>query len=170
MYNGSPMGKADTKDLLLFPKPFGKDRWDLARWLRGFVWNLYRQCNELIYDATNALIFDWTPTDRTSEGFCSVLVGTTPYLHFGFYWGSKINDPKGLLFGDGKQDRYLKVVDTIAFPKADAGNLMKEACVYSLAISTAEDCTLRGATITRSARPVLRRPGGLRRKTSPRDS
>jgi hypothetical protein len=165
------MGKADTRDLHLFLKPFAKDVRDLALWLRDFVWDRYPQCNELIYDTYNALVFGWTPTDRTSEGFCSVLVGTAPYLHFGFYWGSKLNDPERMLVGNGKQYRFLKVADKSGFPKAYARKLMKEAYAYSLSISKAKDCALKGATITKAMAPVLRRPGGIiRRKTSPRHS
>src|ERR1043165_5381020 len=145
------MGKADTKDLLRFLKPFRKDVRELALWLRGFVWDLYPQCNEIVYDNYNALAFGWTPTDRTSEAFCSVALGTKQYVHFGFYWGSKIRDPKRMLLGNGKQYRYLKVYDKTGFPKAYVKKLMKEAYAYSRSISKAKDCTLKGATITRSA-------------------
>ena len=77
-------------------------------WLRDFVWDLYPQCNELIYDNYNALAFGWSPTDRLGHTFCSVAV-MEKYLHFGFYWGAQIADPEKKLLGKGNQYRYIKI-------------------------------------------------------------
>ena len=44
------MSKEQSHDLATFLTPFGEDITDLALWLREFVWDLYPQTNELIYD------------------------------------------------------------------------------------------------------------------------
>jgi len=44
------MGVRDTKDLKGFLEPFDERIADLAPWLRKFVWKLYPERNELIYD------------------------------------------------------------------------------------------------------------------------
>src|SRR5258706_11523523 len=112
------MSKEDTKDLLKFIKLFDDDIKELALWLRGFVWDLYPSCNELIYDNYNAVAFGWSPTDRVGDTFCSVAIFGNKYVHFGFYRGSLISDPKKILLGNGKQYRYIKVKTKSEFPKA----------------------------------------------------
>ena len=69
------MSKEQTKDLIRFLKPFPDDVKKRALWLREFVWDLYPDCNELIYDNYNALAFGWSPTDRLGHTFCSIAAG-----------------------------------------------------------------------------------------------
>ena len=95
------MSKAEKKVLLSFLSSFGKEKISLVMWLRDFVWEMYPKTNELIYDNYNALAFGWSPTDRVGHTFCSIAVGrTSKNIHFGFYWGSEINDDK-ILLGKG---------------------------------------------------------------------
>ena len=127
------MSKEETKDLLKFLTPFSEEIREIALWLREFVWDLYPDANELIYDNYNALAFGWSLTDKLSDTFCSVAVWGNKYVHFGFYWGSKIADPEKMLLGNGNQYRYIKVKTKNDFPKAYIKKLLKEAYAYSLA-------------------------------------
>jgi hypothetical protein len=160
------MGKEDTKDLLKFLMPFSDEIREIALWLRKFVWDLYPDANELIYDNYNALAFGWSISDKLGDTFCSVAVWGNKYVHFGFYWGSKITDPEKILLGNGNQYRYIKVATKNDFPKVYIKKLLKEAYTYSLAkmkpgvperISKKQ--TLKGVTITKSSLPIKRRPG-----------
>ena len=100
------MSKEQTKDLLKFLKPFSKVIIERALWLREFIWDLYPQTNELIYDNYNALAVGWSPTDRVGHTFCSITVGrSSKNIHFGFYWGSELSDPDKILLGEGNQYR-----------------------------------------------------------------
>jgi hypothetical protein len=126
------MPKETVKDLLKFLKPFPKEIRETALWLREFVWDLYPDCNELIYDNYNAVAFGWSITDKLGDLFCNIAVGRTSYnVHFGFFWGSKIADPEKKLIGGGNQYRYLLVTDLKKFPKAYIQKLLKEAYAYS---------------------------------------
>lgn len=161
------MSKEDTKDLLKFLTPFSDEIREIALWLRKFVWDLYPDANELIYDNYNALAFGWSISDRLGDTFCSIAVWGNEYVHFGFYWGSKITDPEKILLGNGKQYRYIKVTTKKDFPKVYINKLLKEAYTYSLvkmkraaSEHTGKKQTLKkGATITKSSLPVKRRPG-----------
>lgn len=86
--------KEDVKDLTKFLQPFSKKIQELAMWLREFIWDLYPNTNELIYDNYNAVAVGWSPTDRVGHTFCSFDVFNNKYVHFGFYWGSQIADPE----------------------------------------------------------------------------
>lgn len=145
------MSKEQTKDLLKFLKPFNKDLAERALWLREFIWNLYPQSNELIYDNYNALAVGWSPTDRVGHTFCSIAVGRTSYnLHFGFYWGSELADPDKILLGEGNQYRYIQVPDKNNFPKPYIKKLVKEAYANSLAKVKDKKQIMNGQTIVKS--------------------
>ncbi len=151
------MAKHDTKDLLKFLRPFDEDIRDRVLWLREFVWDLYPTANELIYDNYNALAFGWSPTDRLGHTFCSVAVGrTSKNVHFGFYWGSQISDPKKMLIGEGNQYRYILVKSKETFPKAYIKKLVKEAYSNSFAKVKDKRQLTQGATITKSVSPAKR--------------
>ena len=154
------MSKEQTKDLLKFLKPFPDSVRQRALWLREFIWTLYPDSNELIYDNYNALAFGWSPTDRVGHIFCSIAVGRSSHnVHFGFYWGSQIADPRKILLGGGKQYRYILVTSKDEFPKAYIKKLMKEAYANSLAKVKDKKQLMQGATITKSI-SAKKRPAG----------
>jgi hypothetical protein len=153
------MPKESTKDLLKFFRPLSPEVQKRALWLREFVWDLYPETNELIYDNYNAVAFGWSPTDKAGDVFCSIAVNTG--VRFGFNWGSKIADPKGILEGEGSQYRSIKIMDVDEFPKGYMKKLLKEAYQYSLTRvkKRKETPAVKGATIVKSISPVKRRPG-----------
>jgi hypothetical protein len=152
------MSKTDTSRLLEFLLPFDKSVQETALWLREFVWDLYPGCNELIYDNYNALAFGWSPTQKLSHTFCSLAV-LSKYVHFGFYWGSQIADPKKILLGKGNQYRYIIVKDKNEFPKTYIKLLLREAYANSLAKVKDKTELCQGQTIVKSISPVKKRPG-----------
>src|SRR5580658_4091293 len=172
--NLNDMSKEQTKDLLRFLKPFPKDVQERALWLRTFVWDLYPDCNELIYDNYNALAFGWSPTDRVGHTFCSVAVGrSTTNVHFGFYWGAELADPKKILLGKGNQYRYILVKSTDEFPLKYIKGLLKEAHANSLAKVKDPEQVMHGATMTNCISPTKRRASrsvGTKRKPKSRYS
>ena len=151
------MSKDQTKELLKFLSAFDDEERKLALWLREFVWDLYPNTNELIYDNYNALAIGWSPTDRVGQTFCSIAIGrTSKNVHFGFYWGNEISDPKKILIGNGKQYRYILVKNKKGFPKTYIKKLIKDAYMNSLAKVKDKKQIIKGATITKSISPVKR--------------
>jgi hypothetical protein len=145
------MSKENIKDLLKFLKPFDKEINEITFWLREFIWDLYPDSNELIYDNYNALAVGWSPTDRVGHTFCSIAVGrTSKNIHFGFYWGSEIPDPEKKLIGQGNQYRYILVKSKSEFPKAYIKKLLKYAYANSMAKVKDKDQIMKGETITKS--------------------
>ena len=145
------MSKEQTKDLTKFLKPFSEDIKETVFWLRDFVWDMYPQTNELIYDNYNALAFGWSPTDRVGHTFCSIAVGrTSKNIHFGFYWGSKLSDPDKILLGEGNQYRYILVPEKDKFLKKYVTKLLREAYDNSLAKVKDEKQLKSGLTLVKS--------------------
>jgi hypothetical protein len=153
------MSKDQTKDLLKFLKPYPDEIRDIALWLREWVWDLYPNANELIYDNYNALAFGWSPTDRQGHVFCSIAVPRSGNnLHFGFYWGSEISDPKKILLGNGNQYRYIRVISKKDFPKTYIKTLLREAYTNSLMKVKDPKQIMKGATIVKAISATKRRP------------
>ncbi len=145
------MSKEQTRDLAKFLEPFSEEIKETVFWLRDFVWDMYPQTNELIYDNYNALAFGWSPTDRVGHTFCSIAVGrTSKNIHFGFYWGSKLSDPDKILLGEGKQYRYILVPEKDKFPKKYITKLLREAYDNSLAKVKDEKQLKSGLTLVKS--------------------
>jgi len=154
------MSKEQTKDLRKFLSPFPSDIQETALWLRDFVWDLYPQANELIYDNYNAVALGWSPTDRVGHTFCSIAVGRSSHnVHFGFYWGSEIADPEKILLGQGHQYRYILVKDIEKFPKAYITKLLADA--FSNSLSKVKDSSqiIYGKTLTKSISDKKRMEG-----------
>ncbi len=158
------MSKDDNRALLKFFEAFPPESRKIALALRDWVWDLYPTCNELIYDNYNFLAFGWGPTDRMSDIFCSIAVGTRGVM-FGFMWGVKLDDPKGLLAGSGNQFRSLRVPDIKKFPKTDVKRLLKQAFEISVERLKGKPQMPNGQTITKSISPTKRRPGMPKRAT-----
>ena len=151
------MSKANINDLLGFLQPFPENVKEMALWIRELIWDLYPNSNELIYDNYNALALGWSTSDKVGDTFCSIAV-YSKYLHFGFYWGSKIDDPEKILLGKGNQYRYIIIRNKSDFPKTYIKKLLKEAYSYSEANRKKAKILLKGQTITKSISPVKRRP------------
>lgn len=152
------MGISDTTDLLKFLDVFPVGSREIALALREWVWRLYPRCNELIYDNYNFLAFGWAPTDRMSDVFCSIAVGARG-VAFGFMWGVKLDDPKGLLRGSGNQFRSLRVPDIKKFPRTDVKRLVKQAYELSVDRLKGREQDPQGQTVVKSISEKKRRPG-----------
>jgi hypothetical protein len=152
------LAREDLTDLKKFLEPFPPDAREMALWLRDWVWSLYPQTNELIYDNYNALAFGWSPTDRVGHTFCSIAIGRSSFnIHFGFYWGSKLKDPEKKLLGGGNQYRYWLVKDRKDFPKSYLIKLMNEAYVYSVSLVKDPKQLMQSKTIVKSISSAKRK-------------
>ena len=150
------MGKEST-DLLKFLVPFPGDIKDTALWLRDFVWDMYPDSNELIYDNYNALAFGFSLTDTAGAAFCSIAV-FSKHINFGFNRGAEIADPEKILIGNGSLYRYIKVTDSKDFPQEAIKKLLQLAYVNAQARLKQGQKVLNGATIVKMALDKIRRP------------
>lgn len=151
------MAVKDTKDLRQFIRPYPGAVQMIALWLREWIWDLYPNANELIYDNYNAVAFGLSVTDKLGQTFCTVAL-MSGYCHFGFYWGSEIADPERRLLGKGNQYRYLIVKEKRDLPKTYVKKLLREAYANSLAKVKPGSTYPTGQTIVKSISPKKRRP------------
>src|ERR1700761_1215952 len=120
------MGKEQVNDLLKFMLPYPDSVKAAALWIRDFVWDIYPQSNELIYDNYNSVAFGWSLTDKAGDVFCSIAL-YSEYLNFGFLRGTEFPDPRKLLIGNGSLYRYISVRDREDFPEQYMQELLSMA-------------------------------------------
>ena len=152
------MPKETVSDLVKFMLPYPDKVKAAALWLREFVWDLYPETNELIYDNYNAVAFGWSPTDRAGDVFCSIAVYSA-HVNFGFNKGADLEDPAKMLVGDGSQYRYVKITAKHDFEEWYMKQLLEEAYKNSIASMKPMKKPVKGHTIVKSISPVKRRPG-----------
>jgi len=152
------MPKEEVNDLVKFLLPYPDRVKAAALWLREFVWDLYPDTNELIYDNYNAVAFGWSPTDKAGDVFCSIAV-CSDHVNFGFNRGVDIDDPGNMLLGEGNQYRYIRVKDREDFQEWYMKQLLEDAYQNSLSRMKPVKNPVKRATIVKSISPVKRRPG-----------
>ncbi len=152
------MSKGETADLLKFMLPYRGNVKAAALWLRDFVWDLYPDTNELIYDNYNSVAFGWSPTDKAGDVFCSIAM-FTDHVNFGFNRGSEIPDKQKKLLGEAALYRYIKVHDKEDFPEEYVKQLLEMAYENSISRLKPSKKVFKGKTIVKSISPVKRRPG-----------
>jgi hypothetical protein len=151
------MAKEDVQDLVKFLLPYPSHVKAAALWLREFVWDLYPQTNELIYDNYNAVAFGWSPTDKAGDVFCSIAV-YFDYINFGFNRGTDFEDPHQILKGDGSLYRYIRVKEKDDFPEEPITELLAVAYENSIGRMKPQKKIFKGETIVKAISPAKRRP------------
>ena len=151
------MGKEHTSDLAKFLLPYPDHVKAAAFWLREFVWDLYPETNELIYDNYNAVAFGWSPTDKAGDVFCSIAV-YSDYVNFGFNRGADLPDKQQILSGGGSLYRYIRVKDKDDFPEEYIVKLLEMAYENSVSRLKPAKKLYKGQTIVKSVSPNKRRP------------
>jgi hypothetical protein len=151
------MPKETVGDLIKFILPYSDKVKAATLWLREFVWDLYPETNELIYDNYNAVAFGWSPTDKAGDAFCSIAV-FTDHVNFGFNRGVDIEDPDKILLGNGSQYRHIRVRDKGDFPEEYMKQLLEAAYQNSLTRMKPVKKQIKGETIVKSISPVKKRP------------
>ncbi|MEO6977176.1 MAG: DUF1801 domain-containing protein [Mucilaginibacter sp.] len=155
------MGKETVNDLVKFLLPYPDSVKAATLWLREFVWDLYPESNELIYDNYNAVAFGWSPTDKAGDVFCSIAVARD-HVNFGFNRGVDFPDRQKLLIGNGTQYRYFQVRTKDDFPAEYVKDLLAMAYENSVSRQKPVKVPINGQTIVKSISPVKRRPGQVK--------
>ena len=104
----------DPRGLFLFPEAFARDP-EVERWMadRGGAlgelaerwFDVMRSCG----DDVRELLHDGHPTACVGEAAFAYVNAFKAHVNVGFFRGSEIDDPDGLLQGSGKLMRHVKL-------------------------------------------------------------
>lgn len=87
---------------------------------------LFPRGYELIFDNYNALVFGISPTENSRESFISV-AGYPKWVTLFFLDGASLHDPLGLLEGDGKQVRSIRLKEPAQIDSPEVRALIAQA-------------------------------------------
>jgi len=107
--------------LIKFLKPYDRQVQELALKLRALVLEEMAPCYENIYDAYSAVAIGYGTSDRLRDGIFHIAV-YSKHVNLGFNEGATLDDPKGILQGNGNQIRHItiKSVEDIKRPELRA--------------------------------------------------
>src|SRR5438445_580212 len=130
------------------------------REVRSRLRALFPRGFELVYDNYNALVFGISPTERTSDVFLSV-AGYPKWVTLFFLHGDGLRDPSGLLEGQGKQVRSIRLQATADIDTPEVQVLIAQAVLpYGSALLAAPSLTTVIKSVSAKQRP--RRPASAR--------
>ena len=102
------MAHSPPSALIEFLKPYDREIRDLALHVRALVLEEMGPCYENIYDAYSAVAIGYGTSDRLRDGMFHVAV-YSKHVNLGFNEGASLDDPKGILEGNGKQIRHISI-------------------------------------------------------------
>ena len=82
----------------------------LIRECRAEIRRLLPTAVELVYDNYNFFVIGYCSTNRPSDCILSIAAAANG-VNLSFYYGASLPDPKHLLHGSGKQNRFVRVPD-----------------------------------------------------------
>jgi len=108
-------------DLIKFLRPYDPQVQELALKLRALVLEEIAPCYENIYDAYSAVAIGYGTSDKLRDGIFHIAV-YSKHVNLGFNEGVTLDDPKGILQGNGNQIRHItiKSVEDIKRPELRA--------------------------------------------------
>jgi hypothetical protein len=96
-----------TEELIRLLSRFDLSVGELALALRQMLLEEVPAAKEKLFDGY-ALAMSYSFTDRWTDGFCHIAVYTR-HVNLGFNRGAELDDPEGVLVGDGKIIRHIKI-------------------------------------------------------------
>ena len=108
---------------------------------------------ELVYDNYQFLVFGFSSTVRPSD--CIVSLAASPKgVALSFYYGATLPDPRGIMLGNGAQNRFIRLPSARTLSEPAVAALIRTAVTHA---KTPLPKTGRGATIVKSV-SVTQRP------------
>ncbi len=116
-----PETDKQVDDLL---KAYTPEVHDLALAVRDQIHNILPYIVEKVYPGWKVILCSVDGTMK--QGVCAVSP-QRQYVNLIFYRGADIDDPDGLLSGDGKKVRHIKITDADQMRRPDIRHLIKAA-------------------------------------------
>ena len=120
------------RQLTNFLKPYDPEIRSLALKLRALVLEEMTPCYENIYDAYSAVAIGYGTSDRLRDGIFHLAV-YSKHVNLGFNEGATLDDPKGILQGNGNQIRHITIKSVEDIKRPELRNYIRRARKKALA-------------------------------------
>jgi hypothetical protein len=102
------LAAAAEKQLAGFIAKFAPKEQALIRAVRRSVRRLLPTAHELVWDNYNFFVIGYSATERPSDSVVSIAAASNG-VGLSFYRGATLPDPKKILQGEGKQNRFIRL-------------------------------------------------------------
>ena len=106
----------------------------------------YPTATEIVYDNYNFFVIGYSPTARPSDSIFSIAAAANG-VGLAFLRGSTLKDPDGILEGEGKLNRFVRLRSAATLSEPGVAALMRAAVAQS---NVQFPATGRGSTIIKS--------------------
>jgi hypothetical protein len=119
--------------------------------------------NELVYDYAKSLVISYSPNERGSDGIVAISTDANG-IRLYFTHGASLPDPHGILLGDGRQTRYIRIEASKVLLRPEVDSLLTAAvskAATPLAGSGRGEIIIKSSkqrTKSRSVKPTGKRP------------
>ena len=114
------------KQLTSFIAKFDPMNAKLIRACRAEMRKLFPTAVELVYDNYNFFVIGYGPTERASDAIFSIAAAANG-AGLAFLHGASLPDPKKLLLGAGKQNRFVRLPTVEVLRSPDVQKLIRAA-------------------------------------------
>ena len=90
----------------------------------------YPTATEIIYDNYNFFVIGYSPTARPSDSIFSIAAAANG-VGLAFLRGSTLQDPDGILQGEGKLNRFVRLKSAATLSEPAVASLMQAAVAQS---------------------------------------
>jgi len=123
----APRTPTPAAQLKAFVGRFAEPTRRLLSELRTALRRRLPHAHELVYDNYNFFVIAWCPSERVSDAYFSLGADAHGVNLFFGYNGDKLPDPKGLLQGTGRLNRFVRLESAKHFGSRDVQALVKAA-------------------------------------------
>jgi hypothetical protein len=139
-------GADPERQLAGFIAKFDPKTQTLLRAVRRSVRRLLPTANELVWDNYNFFVIGYSATERPSDSVVSIAAASNG-VGLSFYRGATLPDPRKILLGEGKQNRFLRLESARVLDRPEVRALVAAAVNQARVRFRARG---RGALIIRS--------------------
>jgi hypothetical protein len=118
----------------------------LIRAARTVMRKRYPTATEIVYDNYTFFVIGYSPTSRPSDSIFSIAAAANG-VGLAFLRGSTLDDPDGILQGEGKLNRFVRLKNSATLSEPAVASLMRDAVAQSPVPFSSSG---RGATIIKS--------------------
>ena len=108
MKSTAPSTASPAKQMAAFIAKFDPKVAKLIRACRAEMRKLLPTAIELVYDNYNFFVIGYASTERASDAILSIAAAANG-VGLAFLHGASLSDPKKLLLGSGKQNRFIRL-------------------------------------------------------------
>lgn len=98
----------------------------LIRAVRAALQARFPTANELVWDNYNFLVIGYSASERPSDTIVTIAAGANG-VGLSFYRGADLDDPAGVLLGEGSQNRYIRLPEATVLARLEVAELIDQA-------------------------------------------